>query len=142
MYQGTNADWTMIESGARLLEGDRVYSFGQYFPGFDDKLPEPGAPLVGMVAMTSATFPGAPILTRPAFDERLKDSAQTIAEANGILSTTPSAQTDVRIEKIMQMRPATLKREMASLAGRLRTLGKRAALIDCAASAASGSGLM
>src|SRR4051812_2415540 len=58
MYDLTDADWKVIESGARLVGKDGVHSFGQYFP------PGPSAgPIPGFVAMTEKTFPKAKALT-------------------------------------------------------------------------------
>src|SRR5688572_29852337 len=53
-YRLTDADWKVVESGARLVVKDRVHSFGQYFP------PGPSAgPVPGFVVRTEETFPKA-----------------------------------------------------------------------------------
>lgn len=112
-YRLTNADWTVIESGARLLEGGRVYAFGQYFPrvGLGEQvLRAPG----GLVAMTNTAFPGAPVVTRQVFEASLKQSQQTVVQMNQLLAAEVTPQTGDALVKLLRARSDLLKKEMAT----------------------------
>jgi hypothetical protein len=113
MYRLTNADWTVIESGARLQDGDKVYAFGQYFARSDAAAPMRRF-FSGMVAMTDATFPGAPVLARKAFEDRLKETDRTLTRVNQLLAAPPTAENDTEIFKLLQSRAELLKAEMAA----------------------------
>lgn len=104
MYDLTNADWKVIESGARLVANDRVHSFGQYLP------PGPSmGPIPGFVARTKQTFLDAPIPSIEAFDKQVQASLQFVADLRRKLTTTGLSETDRR--DLLQSRAAVRDRE-------------------------------
>src|SRR5687768_8283526 len=73
-YDLTDADWKVIESGARLVVNDRVLGFRQYFPPGPSK----GA-IPGFVAATPEAFPHAPAAEAPAdFENRVRGSGEFV----------------------------------------------------------------
>lgn len=105
MYDLTDADWKVIESGARLVINDRVYAFGQYVP------PPPSLGSVGFVALTEQTSPAAPVLAVDTFEKQVLASLEFVRELRDRLSTT--GLTKAERNAILDARPAVLKRDSA-----------------------------
>ncbi len=116
MYELTNADWTILESGARLLDNDHVYAFSQYSAEkfSTDPLKKPLRAPSGFVAMTNTTYPGAQILTQKAFEVALNESLQNAVQCTKLLAAELTPQTIGAGIKFLQARPAKLKAEMAT----------------------------
>lgn len=75
-YALTNADWKVIESGARLTMNEKVFDFGQYFP------PAPSAgPVPGFVAVTEKTFPETTPLSVKEFEKQLQAALEGVRKA-------------------------------------------------------------
>ncbi|MGB7158389.1 MAG: hypothetical protein WBD40_10020 [Tepidisphaeraceae bacterium] len=105
-YSLTDADWKVIESGARLVIKDSVYGFGQYSP------PAPSAgPVPGFVAMTDEAFPGAPVASVDAFEKQVAASLRYAAELRRKLSENALSENEK--QTILRSRAAVLKRERA-----------------------------
>ena len=105
-YRLTDADWKVIESGARLVVEDTVYAFGQYVP--------PGksvGPVPGFVAMTDEAFPGAPVSSVKAFEKQVRASLRYVADLRRKLSA--GALDEAEKKAILKSRAAVLKRERA-----------------------------
>ncbi|HVS69945.1 MAG TPA: hypothetical protein VHQ47_01675 [Phycisphaerae bacterium] len=68
-FRYAHADFTVLESGARLLANNTVYSFSQWGITRDQLRTFGGAD--GFVAMTPNTFPGAPLPTQKTFEDDL-----------------------------------------------------------------------
>jgi hypothetical protein len=94
-YRLVDADWKVIESGARLVVGDRVYTFGQYFPNdpppWPNETPKADGPssqpfegyvVGGFVAMTPKTFGYAPIQSVDSFEQRTSKAVAFVADLN------------------------------------------------------------
>lgn len=108
MYRLTDADWKIIESGARLVVEDRVYAFGQYFPR------GPGrsvGPVPGFVVMTEKTFPRAPVQSVATFEQHVARSIEFVAELKRKLADGSLSAAERRA--ILKARAAVLKKELA-----------------------------
>lgn len=103
MYDLSGADWKVIESGARLVSNDHVYAFGQP-SGI-------GAMGSGFTAMTPTTFPGAPVPTIEAFEQRLRKSIDFVRDLRRKL--TDRTLTPAEREAILKTRGDVLRSELA-----------------------------
>ena len=137
-YRATDADWKVVRSGARLVAGKKVYSFGQYWP-------KGGSSSLGFVAMTRETFPKAgdaqeddddvlvpvteeqpagdvPIHTVESFEKKVRASLKYVADLRRKLS---GGQLKVAERKaILDSRAEVLKREWAKTDHIPQLLGK------------------
>jgi hypothetical protein len=105
-YHLTDAEWKVIESGARLVTRDRVYGFAQYFP------PAPSAgPGPGFVTRTENLFPGAPVVSVEAFEERVRTSLQYVRELRRKVSENALSETEK--QQVLRGRREVLQREQA-----------------------------
>ena len=102
----TDADWKVIESGARLVVKHRVLSFGQYTP------PPPSAgPVPGFVAMTEKTFPKALAPPVEEFDKQVQGSLAFVSELRRKLAA--NALTEAEKRAVLAGRSEVLERELA-----------------------------
>jgi hypothetical protein len=111
-YRLTDADWKVVESGARLVVKDRVLGFRQYFPELSAAVRAVAGPIPGFVAATERTFPKAPVQSVEEFERRVKESAGFIDDlrrriAAGDLTAAERAD-------LLRSRHAVLKREQAA----------------------------
>ncbi len=115
VYEYTDAQYKVIESGVRLSIGGNVYSFGQdlYMPELDgpDACQIPGGPYSCLVAMTGKTFPHATVESVADFEKHLASSVRFSDDLQHELKTK-TLQPNER-KKILDGRSATLKRELA-----------------------------
>jgi hypothetical protein len=78
-YRLVEADWTVLESGLRLVDGLWVYEFIQWFPRLDrwpPNIPKPGALAgsMGVIPKTRLIFPNARPPSVRAFEKELAGS--------------------------------------------------------------------
>lgn len=128
-YDLTDAGWKVIESGARLVTEDRVYAFGQYFPGLpgtaEKTLPEGRAltagglvrvvsngPVPGFVTMTEETFPEARAVTVEEFEEQVTGSLAFVSELRRKLAENALPEAEQRA--ILDARAGILKGQLAN----------------------------
>jgi len=105
-YDLTNADWKVIESGARLVAKDGVHSFGQYFP------PGPSiGPVPGFVAMTEKTFPKSRVLSVDEFEKQVHKSLAFVSDRRSKLAANALTEADKRA--VLAKRSEVLNRELA-----------------------------
>jgi hypothetical protein len=105
-YDLTDADWKVIESGARLVGKDGVHSFGQYFP------PGPSmGPVPGFVAMTEKTFPKSQVLSVEEFEKQVHKSLGFVSDLRTKLAANALTEADKR--EVLAKRREVLKRESA-----------------------------
>ena len=112
MYRLTNADWTVIESGARLVSGGNVYPFGQLFGGPDTPRGSWAAPS-GFVAMTAVTFPKVPLESLRVFEAQLRRSQQTVSQVNAILASKPTPVSTTQTTALLRSRAAMVVKDGA-----------------------------
>ncbi len=108
-YSLTDADWKVVESGARLVAEDRVHAFAQY-----RARTEPGQLVTGsqgFVAMTEQAFPGSPIPSAETFEKQVRDSLRFVAELRRKLSENKLGEPEKNA--ILEARPAVLKEQWA-----------------------------
>lgn len=105
MYDLTDADWKVIESGACIVVNDRVHSFAQYWP--------PGLRMTsaGFVAMTAETFPKAPVLSVEEFEKKVQASLAFASELRRKLAANALIEAEKRA--VLAGRAEVLKRELA-----------------------------
>lgn len=118
MYRLTDADWTVIESGCRLVADGRVYVFAQPHRARDMAAlggTRQSADTGGFMAMTHATFPGAPVPEAAAFDERLRGSIEHVASLAPLLDehAPPEPGRSDEYVKLLLERSDVLRRERA-----------------------------
>jgi|GEM_PF-4574918 len=127
VYLHNNADWTVLESGVRLQEGESVYSFSQ--KGWDSgpvgmveiKLgnetyitsQEARAP-TGFLAMTKLMFPKATVLTQKTFEDQLQQSQQTFARTKSLMAGDMTPDKASKIVEVIRSRAATWREGVAS----------------------------
>jgi hypothetical protein len=105
-YLLTNADWKVIESGARLVVNDSVHSFGQY----DRSSPIFGLGPSGFVARTTQTAPEAPVPSVEAFEKQVRTSIKFVSDLRRKIATT--GLTDTERADLARSRAAVKKREL------------------------------
>ena len=104
MYDLTDADWKVIESGARLVVKDRVHSFGQYWP-------PGGMTSAGFVARTAKTVPKAPVLSTEEFEKQVQASLAFVSDLRSKLAACSLTEAEKRA--VLAGRAEVLKRELA-----------------------------
>jgi len=105
MYDLTDANWKVIESGACLVAKDGVHSFKQYWP--------PGLRMssAGFVAMTAKTFPTAPVPSVEEFEKHVRTSLEFASDLRSKLAANALTEADKRA--VLAKRAEVLKRELA-----------------------------
>ena len=111
-YQQAGTDGNVVHSGVRLLAGDDVYAFAQYVPRGPQ--PQVGAPVADYILRTPALFPGAPVLTRTAFEDRLTGSIQANDRLAATLDTQPTPTSTAAALDLLKQRTALVRAEMAT----------------------------
>lgn len=115
-YKLAKADFTVLESGARLLAANHVYSFGQLL-GDDRELLRnfPGSPgPSGFVAMTTLSFSGAPVPTQKSFDNDLHHALENAPALAKLLTSDATPEALPARLQFLRTRPAVLRAQMAT----------------------------
>ena len=106
-YHLTDADWKIVDSGARLVVKDTVYGFAQYMPNVGPSM----GPVAGYVTMTAETFPKATIDPIKIFEQQVQKSIQFVDDLRRKMAEGGLKPEDKK--EMLDARAEVLKKEQA-----------------------------